>query len=319
MAYRLVYSNFWLDPTIQEEMTQDDRYFYLYLLTNPHTTHCGIYTVTKRQMGCELGYTEDIVNCLLVRFESNFKLIKYNPETRELAIKNWGKYNLSRGGKPVLDCLTSELARVKDVTLIAYVHSKIKNETISELYKSFYTDSTIRGKALPREGDNTYTNTNTSTNTFTYTNTDTVTINDTASINNTVTDTGFAANTPEITVMQVDENTALSIMQDYEKLTGRIGILNMTSLKIALVDHGERNVRRAIDKALEKDKFTMPYINGILRGWARDGYPKEGENYGDCSSVKDNAADKTRYSSFRPKKPKALDTEEYRDVERELL
>ena len=74
-------------------------------------------------------------------------LIRYNPETRELAIKNWGKYNLKRGGKPVLDCIRKELEKVKDRTIIEYVADSIPNETIKELFlRNVHVTSTISGQ-----------------------------------------------------------------------------------------------------------------------------------------------------------------------------
>lgn len=137
MAYRLIYSEFWTDPYVQEELTPEDKYFYLYILTNPHTTMCGIYTITKKQIAFELGYSIESVNSLMERFENNHKLIKYNKETRELAIKNWGKHNLNKGGKPVIDCLTKELNNVKDRSLIKYIGIYVKSETLKKLYDSY--------------------------------------------------------------------------------------------------------------------------------------------------------------------------------------
>ena len=137
LAYRLIYSEFWTDPYVQEELTPEDKYFYLYILTNPHTTMCGIYTITKKQIAFELGYSIESVNSLMERFENNHKLIKYNKETRELAIKNWGKHNLNRGGKPVIDCLTKELNYVRDKSLIKYIGVYVKSETLKKLYDSY--------------------------------------------------------------------------------------------------------------------------------------------------------------------------------------
>jgi hypothetical protein len=48
-------------------------------------------------------------------------LIRYNSLTREIGILNWGRYNFVRGGKPVLDLMTSELKRVKDSELVKWV------------------------------------------------------------------------------------------------------------------------------------------------------------------------------------------------------
>jgi len=71
------------------------------------------------------------------RFEKHHRLICYNPETRELAIKNWRKENLQKGGKPVMDCITSELKEVEDRTLIQYVSESIHKEDIRSLYEAF--------------------------------------------------------------------------------------------------------------------------------------------------------------------------------------
>src|SRR3954470_8215011 len=71
------------------------------------------------------------------RFIDHHKLIRYNPETRELAIKNWGKDNLHKGGKPVMDCIYSELKDVDDTSLIQYVSEPILKDEIRSLYQSF--------------------------------------------------------------------------------------------------------------------------------------------------------------------------------------
>ncbi|WP_251551425.1 hypothetical protein [Neobacillus muris] len=76
-------------------MTPEDKYFYLYLLTNPHTTQIGIYKITKKQIAFDMGYSIETVHSLMDRFITHHKLIRYNPETGELAIKNWRKYNLN--------------------------------------------------------------------------------------------------------------------------------------------------------------------------------------------------------------------------------
>ncbi|MDZ5473554.1 DnaD domain protein [Bacillus sp. 31A1R] len=135
--YRMVRTGFWKNPIVMEEMTPEDRYFYLYLLTNPHTTQIGIYKITKKQMAFDLGYSLEKVHSLMERFSLHHKLIQYNPETRELAIKNWGKYNLGKGGKPVMDCIFSELKEVEDASLVEYVMESILKHDIRSLYESF--------------------------------------------------------------------------------------------------------------------------------------------------------------------------------------
>ncbi|MEH7226365.1 DnaD domain protein [Bacillus sp. JJ1566] len=136
--YRMVRTDFWMNPVVSEEMTPEDKYFFLYLLTNPHTTQIGIYRITKKQMAFDMGYSIETVHSLMDRFINHHKMIQYNPNTRELAIKNWGKCNLHKGGKPMMDCIFSELKEVEDPSLIEYVAENIDRQDILSLYESFY-------------------------------------------------------------------------------------------------------------------------------------------------------------------------------------
>ena len=104
-----------------QELTPEQRYFYLFLLTNDKTKQCGIYEITKRQICYDTGYNIDTVSKLLQYFISSDK-IRYNPETNELAIKNWRKYNESSSPK-VQSCINQELSTIKDKTLIEYLYS----------------------------------------------------------------------------------------------------------------------------------------------------------------------------------------------------
>ncbi|PGE05686.1 DnaD domain-containing protein [Bacillus pseudomycoides] len=152
-VYRPVQVSFWQDAKVIEEMTPEDKLFNLYLLTNPCTTQIGVYQITKKQMAFDLGYSIESINVLLDRFENHHKLVKYNPETRELAIINWGKYNLNRGGKPIEDCVRKELDGVTDISLISLVTPKVKNDKIRAIFEEFlavhdtcHDTSTISGE-----------------------------------------------------------------------------------------------------------------------------------------------------------------------------
>lgn len=157
--YRFVHSTFWSDSRVMEEMTPEDKYFYLYLLTNQSTTQIGIYQITKKKIAFELGYSNESVNILMERFENHHKLIKYNTATRELAIKNWGKYNFTRLGKPMVDCIKKELQGVKDLSLVEYIMESIEKTEVIELYNNlllsnndgFTTRDTIRGEKQEQE------------------------------------------------------------------------------------------------------------------------------------------------------------------------
>jgi len=128
MPFRLVYTEFWEDPKVMEEMTPEDKYFYLYLLTNPNTNMIGVYRITKKQMAFDLGYSSESINSILDRFINFHKLIIYNDKTREICIKNYGKYNLNRGGKPMLDCILKDLSKVSDISLVQEIVKNMKHE-----------------------------------------------------------------------------------------------------------------------------------------------------------------------------------------------
>ncbi|WP_226619843.1 DnaD domain-containing protein [Cytobacillus firmus] len=149
--FRMVHTEFWDDPKVVEEMTPEDKYFFLYLLTNSNTTQIGIYQITKKQMSFDTGHSIETINALLERFVKYHQNIVYNPETREIAIKNWGKYNFNRGGKPVLDCVNSELKSVKDLSLIPIVGRHIEKPEIKKIYESYYDTPTIRGQEKEKE------------------------------------------------------------------------------------------------------------------------------------------------------------------------
>jgi DnaD/phage-associated family protein len=158
--FRQVHSTFWQDAKVLEEMTPEDKYFYLYLLTNPNTTQIGVYQITKKQMAFDLGYSPESVNSLLDRFINHHKVIKYNADTRELAILHWGKYNLNKAGKPVLDCIKKELEDIKDKTLLWEIMNHIPNEVVVKefsrvvydtYHESSYESSTSRGQEEEQE------------------------------------------------------------------------------------------------------------------------------------------------------------------------
>ena len=135
---RIVDTSFWNDEKVVEKFTPEDRYFMLYLLTNPHSTQLGVYQITKRHMAFELGYSSEAVTALIDRFENRYGIIKYSTETSEVAIKNYLKYSIVKGGKPVEDLLIKELALVKDKSLLRYVYDNIHDcETLNETIKGF--------------------------------------------------------------------------------------------------------------------------------------------------------------------------------------
>ncbi|PEV73982.1 replication protein, partial [Bacillus cereus] len=74
--FRQVHTSFWNDVKVQEDFTPEDKYFFLYLLTNPQTKQIGVYQITKKQMAFETGYSHETIKALMQRFEEYHKIIK---------------------------------------------------------------------------------------------------------------------------------------------------------------------------------------------------------------------------------------------------
>lgn len=151
--YRHVQTSFWSDARVSEEMTPEDKYFYLYLMTNEHTNQIGVYQITRKQMAFELGYSIESAKALLDRFMNHHDLVVYNEDTRELCILNWGKYNLNKGGKPIEDCIKKELKSIKDLSLVRLVLERTENTPLVQkvsvyagLDDTSHDTSTIRGQ-----------------------------------------------------------------------------------------------------------------------------------------------------------------------------
>ena len=112
-VYRKVSISFWTDPKIDENFSPEDKYFFLYLLTNPHTNLCGCYEVSYKQLSNETGYTRDSIIALISRFENTYNLIRYDNKSSEMLILNWKKYNWSSSPK-FEKPLYEEIAKVKN-------------------------------------------------------------------------------------------------------------------------------------------------------------------------------------------------------------
>lgn len=110
-VYRQVQTNYWHDSFVME-LTPEERYFYIYLLTNSETTQSGIFEIHNRMMEMDLGYNRETIEKLIARFEEYGKIM-YCGETREIMIINWMKYNFINSRNTIL-CINKELKEVKN-------------------------------------------------------------------------------------------------------------------------------------------------------------------------------------------------------------
>ena len=108
--YRQVHVSFWQD-TFVLDLTPEEKYFYLYLMTNTRSSACGIYEIPKKIMEIETGYPQKTVDNLIHRF-INYGKIKYSQETSEVFILNWLKYNDIKSIN-TQKCIEKEISQIK--------------------------------------------------------------------------------------------------------------------------------------------------------------------------------------------------------------
>ena len=145
---RIVDTSFWTDGKV-DDFSPEDKYFMLYLLTNPFSTQLGIYEISIKQVAFQMGYSIDAVKVLIDRFETKYNMIVFSPETNEIAIKNFLRHSIIKGGAPVRDCLIKEIKKVKNKNLISRVFAHIKgSESLNETVKRIIAEYEEKNGAL---------------------------------------------------------------------------------------------------------------------------------------------------------------------------
>ena len=124
--YRNVQLSFWTDNKVEDDFTPEDKYFYLYLLTNPQTNICGCYEVSYSQLTNQTGYNKDSVIRLLDRFENVHGIIKFDKKTKEILILNWYKYNWSKSEKTLVG-VENVTKHIKSKEFQKYIYSVVEN------------------------------------------------------------------------------------------------------------------------------------------------------------------------------------------------
>lgn len=118
--YRNIRISFWTDTKIIDEFTPEDKYFYLYLFTNPHTNLAGCYEISMKQASTELGYEVSAIKALLKRFDEVHRVIKFSEETKEVLLLNWHKYNWT-SSEQFRKPLEHEISQIKDNAFKQYL------------------------------------------------------------------------------------------------------------------------------------------------------------------------------------------------------
>ena len=155
---RIVDTSFWTDGKV-DDFSPEDKYFMVYLMTSPYTTQLGIYEISIKYVAIHLGYSQETVNVLLDRFENKYGIIIFSKETSEVAIKNYLRHSIIKGGAPVRDCLIKEMKKVKNKELIARVFSHIKgkedlNDTVKKIIAEYEEKNGVLSYSNEKHNEN---------------------------------------------------------------------------------------------------------------------------------------------------------------------
>lgn len=169
-VYRPIQISYWQD-TFVISLTPEEKFFYLYLMTNSKTTQCGIYELPIAIIKVETGYNEETIKKLIQKF-IDYKKIKYESETGTIYLVNWIKYNQINSIN-ICKCVVAELKNTKNKLFITEFIKNLPKVNDSKFYnlelKGAYKGLAEKNKGLTSNKTPTETPTETETKTPTKT------------------------------------------------------------------------------------------------------------------------------------------------------
>lgn len=130
-TYRPVYINLWQDDDVLE-FTPEEKFFFLYIMTNSKTTQCGLYKFSKKVTSFETGYNIDTITKYINVFVEKEK-IAYDPVTEEILILKWLKYN-PIDNRNMQKCVNKELTGIKSLMLLKKFNELVQRYVKKEEY-----------------------------------------------------------------------------------------------------------------------------------------------------------------------------------------
>lgn len=238
--YRQVHITFWTDPCLLE-WSPEEKYFYLYLMTNPYTNQIGIYEISKKMISMQLGYSIDTVSILIKTMIDRQKIL-YSEDTNEVYLLNWIKYNKSSSPK-VLSLVDKELAIVKNQRFAKLYHDTctslgLKLKPLSIQYP--YSMDTHPQKEQEQEQEEE--------------------------------EEQEQQQEKEVSVVVVDNLHADNIFSQFEKAGfGLASSFQAEKLSELEKHYGYEWTSDAIKKAALSNAFNLNYVEGILKNWKANG------------------------------------------------
>ena len=119
--YRSIYTSFWTDNKIEDNFTKEDKYFYIYLLTNPQTNICGCYEISYSQLRHQTGLKQLDIDKAIERLENVHNVIRFCKQTKEILILNWHKYNWSKSERTLVG-VENVVKHIKNAEFKQYIY-----------------------------------------------------------------------------------------------------------------------------------------------------------------------------------------------------
>ena len=236
-TFRSVQVSFWSDTKIAEDFSVEERYFFLYLLTNTHTTLSGCYEISFKQMSDESGLTREKCQKLLERFETEYGVAIYSKDTREILIVNWHRHNWT-GSEKYRAAVEKQIAQIKNEYFKRYLTGILRGDDTVSIPYLYSMDTSIS-----------ISNTSTSTNTNT--------------ISNTVTNNSNAKKSKDPIKQYGEYKHVLLADEDYQKLCKDFGT--------SIVDMAIK----CVDEYCERSGKNYKNYNLVLRKWGIDEAKKQ--------------------------------------------
>lgn len=120
--------SYWQDEFILE-LTPEQKFFYLYLMSNSRVNTLGAYVFPLTMSTMELGYNRETVLKLLEHFAQAGKII-WDESTKEVFLLNWPKRNWNKK-TATLRALRKDFGALK---------SPVLRETVALLFNDFYSE-----------------------------------------------------------------------------------------------------------------------------------------------------------------------------------
>ncbi|MCR4944656.1 MAG: phage replisome organizer N-terminal domain-containing protein [Clostridium sp.] len=220
----------------------------------------------------QIPYTEEMLSTLFNRninsirlalsVLENFKMINIE-ENKEIKIVNWEKYQNVEGVERIREQTRKRVAKCRERKKEEKANVTKSNVTVTEQKEKEKNknkeDLEVDEEKEIRLDQDKNLDENREKNTK----------------DEKLNDGGINVQAVQISALGNGEEAGFRLLCYFEKMTGRMGGLNIGALNVASKEHGEEHVKMAIDKALETNVFSMNYINGILRNWRKEGYPSK--------------------------------------------